>query len=289
MNNIRVSVLMPAYNVELYIEESIKSILNQTFKNFELIILNDGSSDATANIIKQYAKSDNRIKFINNTENKGIAKSRNQLLNSASGEYVAYQDADDISLPDRLERQVDFLDKNIDFSVVGTAIMSIPDEIVHTYLEKPGIIDFYVANAVANPSVMFRKNDINYCNIRYNEKFATAEDYDFWLKVIKHFRIYNMKEVLVKYRVLENSLSHNNPKLSFYEEKIRKDIRGFLSGDDKWFYALASSKRILLLGFIPLLKIKFTRIYLFDIIPILKLKKNWWYLFDFLPFCKRKI
>ena len=110
---------MPACNVEKYIGEAIESILNQTFTDFEFIILNDGSTDNTAKIIKDYAKKDKRIKFINNKTNKGFVASLNKCFDVAVGKYIAKMDSDDISLPQRLEKQVEYLDNNPDCGMIG--------------------------------------------------------------------------------------------------------------------------------------------------------------------------
>ena len=109
-----VSVLMPAYNVEKYVGAAIESILNQTFSDFEFIIINDGSTDDTANIIKKYAAQDKRIRFIDNHENRGFIARLNDCLDLARGKYVAKMDSDDISLPERFAKQVDFLNTNPD-------------------------------------------------------------------------------------------------------------------------------------------------------------------------------
>ena len=128
----RVSVLMPVYNVkEEYLRESIESILNQTFTDFEFIILDDCSSNNVEEIVKSYG--DDRIRFYRNSENLGIAKSRNKLMDLARGEYSALMDNDDISHPERLKKQVDFLDNNPDISILSTAYETFPEKhiIVH--------------------------------------------------------------------------------------------------------------------------------------------------------------
>ena len=110
MENPRVTALMSVFNGDKYLSEALESILNQTFTNFEFLIINDGSNDRTEDILKSY--DDVRIRIINNDNNMGLAKSLNKGLRIARGEYIARMDADDISLPTRLARQVEFLDKN---------------------------------------------------------------------------------------------------------------------------------------------------------------------------------
>ena len=117
MKNPKVTVLMSVYNGEKYLQEAIDSILEQTFKDFEFLIINDGSTDKTGEILESYH--DLRIKIINNEKNIGLTKSLNKGLKLARGEYIARQDADDISMPERLEKEVEFLETHQDYAVVG--------------------------------------------------------------------------------------------------------------------------------------------------------------------------
>lgn len=286
----RVSVLMPAYNVEKYVGEAIESILNQTFKDFEFIVINDGSTDDTAKIIQEYAKKDKRIHFINHKKNRGIADVRNELLNMAVGEYCAYQDSDDISLPDRLRIQVDFLDKNPEISVVSASLRTIPQNEDWHIIKNPGILDFYVANPIPNAVAMFRKKDIEKYGLSYNKKYKTAEDYDFWQRVARVMKIRVLPDVLYMYRILDTSLSHKNNKLvNHFDNIIRADLLDFLTGDAFLRMKIAPKYYVMLFGFIPLFKVKRKHIYLFGFIPLLKIHNMWCYLFDFIPIFKLKI
>ena len=284
----RVSVLIPAYNVEKYIAESIESILNQTYSDFELIIINDGSTDNTAKIIQQYASQDKRIKFINHKKNRGVSAIRNELLDTAIGEYAAFHDSDDISLPTRLAVQVEFLDKHPDISVVSAALRKIPSNEVVCEPEQPGILDFYIANPVPNAVAMFRMLDINKYNLRYNGKYKSAEDYDFWQRVIRIMKIHTLPDVLYLYRILNNSLSHGNPEIDKYNNAIRTEVLDYLTHNPFWRIKLAPKYSVMLFGFIPILKVKRTRIYLFGFIPLLRMRNMWWYLFEYVPVCKLK-
>ena len=229
----RVSVLTPVYNAEKYIGDAIGSILSQTFTDFEFIIINDGSTDNTAKIVRKYAAQDKRIKFIDSKKNLGVSAVRNKLLDSARGEYIAYQDADDISVPNRLETQVKFLDENPDVTVVGGAMLAFPRPELIVVPKNPKIMDFCIANAVSNPTVMFRRADVMAIGLRYNPALRTAEDYDFWVRLVKHYNIHNLPNILVNYRVSGTSLSHNNPEMDKVNAKIRSEIINFLTGDDK--------------------------------------------------------
>lgn len=286
--NPRVSVLMPVYNVEKYVATAIESILDQTFADFEFVIINDGSTDETAKIIKKYAKCDKRIKFINHAKNRGVVSTRNELLNMATGEYAAFQDGDDMSLPNRLWTQVDFLDKNPDVAVVSAALCKVPGNEIVRELKNPGILDFYIANPVPNAVAMFRMKDINKYNLRFDKRFKTAEDYDFWWRAARVMKIHVLPNVLYLYRILNTSLSHGNPDLSRSNNIIRSEILDRLSGDEFWRIKIAPKYRVMLFGIIPILKVKRTRIYLFGFIPLLKMRNMWWCLFDCIPVCKLK-
>ena len=120
MDSPKVSVIMSVYNGEKYLKEAINSILNQTFKDYEFIIVNDASTDKSIKILEEYAKKDNRIGLIHNEKNIGLTRSLNKAIKSANGAYIARQDADDISLPPRLEEEVNFLDKHPTVGLVGS-------------------------------------------------------------------------------------------------------------------------------------------------------------------------
>jgi len=117
--DVKVSIVMSVYNAQKYLDEAIESILNQTYSNFEFIIINDGSTDKSLEIIENYAKKDSRIIVINR-ENKGLIYSLNEGIRKANGKYIARMDADDISLPQRLEKQVEFMEKNKNIGICGT-------------------------------------------------------------------------------------------------------------------------------------------------------------------------
>ena len=120
MNLPRVSVLMPAYNSEKYLGEAIDSILNQTFTDFEFIIINDGSKDNTAKIVEEYAKKDKRIRFIDNKKNQGIVGVLNEGIDLCRGKYIARMDSDDISLPTRFEKEIEYMEEHPECGVLGT-------------------------------------------------------------------------------------------------------------------------------------------------------------------------
>ena len=166
-----VSVLMPAYNAAEHIREAIDSILEQTFTDFEFLIINDGSTDNAVDIISEY--DDPRIKLVHNDGNKGLIYSLNYGLEIAQGKYIARMDADDIAMDTRLEKQVRFLEDNPDTSILGTAFifMGTPHEIHHPNYNEEIRIKLLDDGAFAHPTVMMRKDSIDLNNIRYNADY----------------------------------------------------------------------------------------------------------------------
>jgi glycosyltransferase involved in cell wall biosynthesis len=204
-----ISVVMAVHNSEKYVREAVDSILNQTFKNFEFIIINDGSTDKTREILESY--NDPRI-ALTHQKHIGLTKSLNKGIALAKGNYIARQDADDISLPDRLEKQIEFLELHKDIALLGTAAQIIDNKgyylktveypIDHSSLE----IAMNHSNHFWHGSVMFRRQ--NFLELgRYREIFFTAQDYDLWLRFVEKFKVANLLEPLYKYRLNYLSLS----------------------------------------------------------------------------------
>jgi len=210
MNEALVSVVMSVYNAENYLEEAILSILNQTYKNFEFIIINDGSTDISLEIIEKYAKKDNRIKVISR-ENKGLIYSLNEGIKLSKGKYIARMDADDISLPDRFEKQVKFMENNLDVGVCGSSVISFNDSfqkkwVLYTKNEMLKAESFF-SSPFAHPSVMIRKSIIDKYKLFYDKNFIHTEDFELWVKMAKYTNFYNFKEALLKYRISNNSIT----------------------------------------------------------------------------------
>lgn len=210
MNNPKISVIMSVYDGEKYLDESILSILNQTFKDFEFIIINDCSTDNSLYIIKQYAKKDKRIVLIENEENIGLTKSLNKGLKIAKGKYIARMDADDVALSERFNKQYDYLEKNKNVFLLGTSAMMIDEDgnrsikITAITQEKKIYSRLRKKNTIIHSSIMFR-NDFE---LFYRENFKYAQDYDLYLRVLSEGKIIkNILEVLLYYRVCKNSIS----------------------------------------------------------------------------------
>lgn len=216
MNSIQnplVSVLMPVYNCETFIQEAINSILSQTFSNFELIIIDDASTDNTSKIIDSYK--DNRIKFIQKQRNTGYTDSLNFGLDIAKGDFIARMDGDDISLPDRLQKQVNILNSNYNIIACGTWYETFPSNNVRRHPERHEDIKITLLShsALAHPSVMLRKKPLRDHNIYYNRNLEPAEDYDLWTRIIKFGELVNIPEVLLLYREHEYQVSNKRAAL----------------------------------------------------------------------------
>ncbi len=199
-----VSVVMPAYNAEKYIGAAIESILTQTFNQFELIIVNDASTDNTKNIISSFSKQDPRIIVIQNETNLGIAGSRNRGLQTARGKYIAWQDADDLSCGERLEKQYAFMENNPAVAIVG-AYLEFFDETGSLHVRKYATEDhalrckIFRYSPVAQPVAMIRKKCVDEAG-EYDLRYPPAEDIDMSFRLGMKYQFANIPEVLLKYR-----------------------------------------------------------------------------------------
>jgi len=210
-----ISVVMPVYNGEKYLKEAIESILNQTYKDFEFIILNDGSTDKTEEIILSY--DDPRIIYIKNEENLQIVKTLNKGIGFARGKYIARMDADDISLPERFEKQIGFMETNKDIKMCGTWVEVFGNDtksIVYQYPSKHEDIHASMAfNEITfcHPTVMIERLSLLKLECIYNETANKAEDYELWTRLVDVIKVANITKVLLKYRVHnENTVSQFN-------------------------------------------------------------------------------
>lgn len=219
-----VSVIMPLYNSEKYISDAINSILKQSLENFELLILNDGSSDSGAKVVKNFK--DPRLDIITHAENKGLVSSLNELIKISRGKYIARMDADDISLPDRLKKQTLFLEKHQEFGMVGSLYAKIDSNGLIQNVEAVPIsnsdikLGLLVKNCFAHGSIMFRRSVLAYSNYPYELNYPHAEDYALWLRLRKTTKMANLSEVLYLWRKHDQSVSSNN--VSMQLETVKK-------------------------------------------------------------------
>ena len=202
-----VSIVMPVYNGELYLKEAIDSILAQTFTNFEFIIINDGSTDHSDDIINSYH--DDRIVYINQ-ENGGIGAALRNGCNKAKGQYIARMDCDDIASPERLEKQFHFLETNHDYVLVGSAVNYINEKSEFINRSIPYITDFDIKHnlkfgaTIAHPTVFFRAKAYHQTH-GYNKDIRVLEDYVLWLDMKNHGKFHNLHHPLLNYRITNNS------------------------------------------------------------------------------------
>ena len=208
-----ISVIMSVFNEETrekYLREAINSILNQTFTDFEFLIINDGSTDRTAEILQSYDEP--RIKIINNEKNMGLTKSLNNGLGMARGEYIARMDADDISMPERLNVQYNYMEDDINLAICASSYEQINEKgntmkIIKGYLGCEHLYYFLTfANLVAHPSIMFKKSVALQVN-GYDDKLIRAQDYDLWYRISRVGKVIQIDEVLFKLRLHQESLS----------------------------------------------------------------------------------
>ena len=206
----KVSVVMPAYNAEKYIGEAIDSILNQTFTDFEFIIIDDGSSDRTADIVKSYT--DPRIRLLVNERNSGIVVSLNRGLQNATGKYIARMDSDDFSRSDRIKKQVDFLDNHPEVIALGTSFSTFGEGIKSRQVKceadaRKAKVELIFSPCMAHPTAMIRKNILDNYGIKYNEAYVGTEDYALWWELAKYGDIKYLIEDLFKYRIHKSQVS----------------------------------------------------------------------------------
>lgn len=221
-----VSIIMPNYNGDANLEKSIRSVLNQSFTNFELIIIDDNSTDNSLKVINHFLNSDKRIKLLVNEENIGPSLSRNKGVNFSRGKYIAFLDSDDLWEKSKLEIQVNFMESNeIKFSYTS-----------YVKFDHNDLIRTVHARLKINEKMLLRKNYLGTSSVMINKEFfgemiefkdlKRAEDYELWLRLIKESKmIYGIKDTLMKYRVGNESLSSKKIEGIIYRYKLfRKTI-----------------------------------------------------------------
>jgi glycosyltransferase involved in cell wall biosynthesis len=273
--------LLPVFNTKVeYLREAIDSILSQSFGDFELIIIDDASSlpDVKPTILSY---NDPRIIFSENERNLGIALTRNKLLDLARGEYLAVMDHDDISLPDRFKKQVEFLDANPEVGVVGCLVQYIPSGKIYKFpSDSEAIEERFVCShkPLHHPTVMIRKKILSANNLRYDQNFTPCEDYDLFCHLIGKTKFANIQEVLFYYRWQKQNTSYiQKYKTKAMGEKIKHRAMHeqpviWQKVKDKIFELYHYS----LFGFIPVLTVRRqgrkTLYLLFGVLPVLKRK-----------------
>jgi len=208
----KVSVVMSVHQGERYLEEALGSVLGQTWRDYEFVIVDDGSTDGTDMILRRHAARDRRIALLKNERNVGLTKSLNRALSVAQGEYVARQDADDVSMPRRLESQVRFLETRPAVGLVGTACRVIDAEGRtvgdYTWPGSDAAIRWHMLfhNAFCHSSIMWRQAAFGEDAPRYDERYRYSQDYALWSGLLTRTSGANLDELLVSYRVHDRSI-----------------------------------------------------------------------------------
>jgi len=234
-----ISILMSAFNEAKYIKASIESILHQSFTDFEFIITDDDSNDGTLDILKKYASKDSRIKIIEHFKQKGLAFSLNEQIETSKGKYLARMDGDDIAHPDRLKKQLQFLEKNDDIGMVGSFCREISNNGKFIALWKRPTSDHLIKKSIFhfNPfihsSIMIRRDVIIDAGM-YNTECKYAQDYDLWLRVAKKSKLANLNEPLIDLRVDWDKLKSKNKEAR--KNKLKILFRHIKSGGYPFWY-----------------------------------------------------
>lgn len=243
----QVSVLMAVYNTEAYLAQSIESVLNQTWQDLELIIVDDCSTDGSLMISTEWARRDSRVVVIQNQTNSGASGALNQALKVARGQYITRQDSDDVSLPERLAEQMNFLVAHPEIGVVGTAVslvnaqgdfiedMTFPAQDAEIQTALPDLMCF------CGPTVLTRRECLQTAGFYFDERLSGSEDYDFCLRLAEVTKMANLARPLYEYRQHGSSVSH----IQRYPQMVRKAMaleaamqRRYGAHPDAWFLAL---------------------------------------------------
>jgi len=213
VNNPKISVIIITKNRASFIAKAIESVLNQTFTDWELIILDNDSNDGTEGIVACYKAKDNRIKYQKNPKDQGISKSRNVAISLSRGKYIAMLDSDDYWIDkNKLQKQFDFLEKNPDFGMIGSAIVCVDKngEKIRDYFyeteDKKIRRRILIRNQFTQSSVMFRKSVLDEIE-GYSETLNVAEDFDLWLEIGRRYKFANLKDQTTAYTIHTGGVS----------------------------------------------------------------------------------
>jgi glycosyltransferase involved in cell wall biosynthesis len=234
-----VSVILPAYNATGYLDRAVQSILQQSYKSFELIIINDGSEDETWKLIETY--DDPRVIGVNFEQNQGLINVLNHGLELARGKYIARMDADDIALPERFNKQVEYLEQHPDCGVCGTAVINFNGsggtcKAIYPCKHKEIIaaLSLFERN-ICHPTAMIRTSVLRENKIKYKEEYHYTEDYMLWLDILRHSRLHNLKEPLLLYHRHDDQVSvrHYSEQMNNVRRIISEQLEGLLLSGER--------------------------------------------------------
>lgn len=268
--DVKISVIMSVFNAERCVSRAIESIMKQTFKNFELIIIEDGSNDNTLDILKNYAKNDKRIKLVINKTNIGLTKSLNKGIKLSKGEFIARHDVDDVSLPFRLEKQLDFMTNNPEFAFCGSNIFIQQNQ---KYDIKIFEIDeirkkLIIKNCFTHSTIFIRKGVLNLYGF-FNEKYLYGQDYELWCRLIFRYNLKakNLKNKLVIMNIPNERLSQKSIKFIIQNKNYIKTKLEYLKYSQSFtiivICMISILKSVLEIIYVFLLNICFSKFYCF--------------------------
>lgn len=223
-----ISIIMPAYNAEKYIEQSIQSVLAQTYTNWELLVIDDGSSDQTAAIVKAWQQKDSRICYISNKKNIGVAETRNRGISAAHGEWIAFLDSDDCWHSEKLQLQIDTAVKcHADFLFTGSSFMDEYSSPLNYYLPAPPTVNYkqlLKQNVISCSSILIRKSLVAQYPMKHAENMH--EDFAVWLQILRDKKIsaYGINHPLLIYRISRTSKSGNKIKAGLMTYRVYRYI-----------------------------------------------------------------
>lgn len=224
----KVSIIMPVFNAEKYLAEAISSIIDQTFNDWELLIINDGSTDSSKSIIE--AQTDKRIRYVENETNLGLIATLNKGISLCNSQYIARMDSDDAAHPERLNCQVRFLDKNEDYLMCGTSAIVVDEKgnrsgsIVNPTRNEDLQISLFFTNPFIHPSMMIRRSALR--NLRFDQAALHVEDFELWTRIAEKGKVANLSYPLLNYRWHNANVSSSNATIqeSSKNEIIRKQL-----------------------------------------------------------------
>jgi glycosyltransferase involved in cell wall biosynthesis len=240
----RVSVIIPSYNHEKYVAEAIQSVLDQSYQDFEIVITDDGSNDNTVDVIKQFT--DSRIKLFVFDKNLGASIATNHCIKNSTGEFVALLNSDDVWLPNKLEKQVQFLDKHPDIGAVFSysefidenSQLFIKEHFYTTIFQQPNRTRFewlnyffYRGNCLCHPSILIRKECYDTVGL-YDPRYAQLPDFDFWIRLCQKYEIHIIVEKLIRFRLRDNEANASGQRpetLARHSVELCQIYKNFLS------------------------------------------------------------
>lgn len=234
-----VSIITPVYNAEPFLAETVNSVLVQSYENWELFLLDDGSSDRSRDMIKSFAAQDDRIRAVFLTGNEGAARTRNAGIQLANGRFIAFLDSDDVWFAEKLPRQIPFMIKNdISFCLTDYCKMSEDGSIVSEPLGMPAKMTYEDLLVTCVIGCLTSVYDMQHHGKVYMPNLKRGQDYGLWLRLLKQTEFaFALQECLAKYRIRKNSISSNKLRKAIYQWKIYREIENIGLLKSVWYFS----------------------------------------------------